>query len=153
MLQLVTASDLPAFYSLKKTLDKQGIKYVVRRLEDRPFTFSEFAQLLALSEKGIDEVINRRFFLFKELRKQGEFENLTIRDLHQIIVRHPLSIKVPLLVDFEKGKFTNYTESSYLSVFLPRKTKERIFKETLAYARKILPDVPGEEDKKQCTTT
>lgn len=135
MIQYVIAKSKELSHQMVKQLDKQRITYTVRNLSRNPFTYEEFIELLHLTERGTDEIINKGSFPYRHIQRTQPFDEISIKELHNLTIEYPSLIRTPFLVDFKKGKFV--TDVSNLSVFTPRYQKEKVFLETLLKMQEI----------------
>lgn len=103
----------------KKWLQENGITYNERNILKDPLTLDEIMHILRLTDNGTEEIISTRSKVFQEM--DVDVNQLSMKDLYQIIQKNPTLLRRPILVD-EKRIQVGFNEDE-IRKFLPRSAR------------------------------
>ncbi|MFK4901018.1 Spx/MgsR family RNA polymerase-binding regulatory protein [Lactococcus petauri] len=132
MLKVYTTSSC---YSCRKAIQwvkKQGIPYKEINLATSPLKKEELLTLLSLTDEGVEEIIAKQSYAFKEL--MIDLDTIKLDTLLDFIIEYPTLLRRPLITDDLKIQ-TGYNDED-IRKFLPRKLRKvhlKMITENLSY--------------------
>ena len=115
---MVTLYSIPSCLSCrkaKKWLQEHGIPYTERNIMKDPLTMDEIMHILRLTDNGTEEIISTRSKVFQEMNV--DVNQLTLKDLYQIIQDNPTLLRRPIIVDNKR------LQVDEIRKFLPRSVR------------------------------
>ena len=119
---MVTLYSIPSCLSCrkaKKWLQEHGIPYTERNIMKDPLTMDEIMHILRLTDNGTEEIISTRSKVFQEMNV--DVNQLTLKDLYQIIQDNPTLLRRPIIVD-NKQLQVGFNDDE-IRKFLPRSVR------------------------------
>lgn len=119
---MVTLYSIPSCLSCrkaKKWLQEHGIPYTERNIMKDPLTMDEIMHILRLTDNGTEEIISTRSKVFQEMNV--DVNQLTLKDLYQIIQDNPTLLRRPIIVD-NKRLQVGFNDDE-IRKFLPRSVR------------------------------
>ena len=116
---IYTQSSCSSSRKALKWLNENKITYTEKRITSQPLTLAEFKTILSMTEDGTDEIIATNSNDFKNL--QIDIEQLSIKELYNLIQTHPRMLRSPILMD-DKRIQIGYNEMD-IRRFIPRKVR------------------------------
>ncbi|MFS8650767.1 MAG: transcriptional regulator SpxA [Caldibacillus sp.] len=119
---MVTLYSIPSCLSCrkaKKWLQEHGIPYTERNIVKDPLTMDEIMHILRLTDNGTEEIISTRSKVFQEMNV--DVNQLTLKDLYQIIQDNPTLLRRPIIVD-NKRLQVGFNDDE-IRKFLPRSVR------------------------------
>lgn len=128
----VTLYTTPSCSSCRKArlwLEDHGIAYREQNIFAHPLSTAAIKEILRLTEDGTEEIISTRSQAYQQIKAQ--LEDLPLKDLYQVIQRHPGILRRPILLD-DRRLQVGYNEEE-IRRFLPRSVRV----ESLAVAQRL----------------
>lgn len=106
-------------------VQENGIDYVEHRMNNQnPLSWDQFSEILMGTENGVEDIISKLSNPYKELTKAGvDFDELSMRELHEYVVAYPKIVKSPLIVG--KGVTLVGYNDEEMSMLLDRKRRKK----------------------------
>ena len=108
-------------FKVSEKLNHYGLKSTVKHIIRERFSFVEFKALLALTDNGLDDLLTQRGSTLQYLEVQGvSLDDLTLREVYNVILQNPKLLKTTILTDWNRIAFgLNGTK-----MFLPRHVRK-----------------------------
>jgi regulatory protein spx len=119
MVTLYTTPSCTSCRKAKAWLEEHQIDYIERNILANPLTVDEIKSILRLTEEGTNEIISAKSKTYQELNV--DIESLPLNELYQLIIKHPLMLRRPIIQD-EKRLQVGYNDEEIRS-FLPRRLR------------------------------
>ena len=97
--KLYLATSNTSSRRIREYLENNNIQYEAQITDHEPLSFEQLKEILMYTDNGIDDIISERSKPYSDLIAQGiDFNDLTLREFHEIAYQHPRLIKAPILV-------------------------------------------------------
>ncbi|WP_144509908.1 Spx/MgsR family RNA polymerase-binding regulatory protein [Bacillus sp. FJAT-22090] len=97
--KLYTATSNTSSRKFKKHLIENKIPYVEQNMDHESLTWEQLSEILLYTENGVEDILSLRSNAYIELIQQGiDFEELTLTELHALVIENPRLIKAPIAV-------------------------------------------------------
>ena len=109
---------------IREYLESNNIQYEAQITDHEPLSFEQLKEILMYTDNGIDDIISERSKAYSDLTAQGiDFNDLTLREFHQLVYQHPRLLKAPILVA-KNTTIIGYNEEN-LGTLKSRKERKR----------------------------
>ena len=116
---------------VKKHLLENGINFTSQHLKNVPLDWKQLQEILTHSENGISDLLSLKSLDYKKLVAQGvDFDDLTLTQVHELVVKYPKLIKSPILV--AKNTTLIGYNADEMSVLVNRKDRMKRYREVLS---------------------
>lgn len=119
---MVTLYVTPSCLSCRKAkrwFKENNIPFIERNIYADPLTIDEIKGIMRMTENGTEEIISKRSKIYQALNI--DLNQLTMRDVYQLIQKHPSILKRPIMID-EKRLQVGFNEDE-IRKFLPRSVR------------------------------
>lgn len=116
----IFGTDSKSTRKARQWFKKNGVPYEERNIMKEPLTEDELQKILHLTMEGTDEIIATRSKIYHELNLN--LDELSLKELYQLISKHPKLLKNPIIVDDDK-LLAGYNEEG-IRQFLPKKIRK-----------------------------
>lgn len=121
--------------SMEKSLRDNNIDYEIQRIDRTPLSWEQLLEILVLSDNGIEDFLSIRSKEYLELTEDGvDFNEMTIKEFHYVIQRHPKILKVPIAVS-KNRVVVGYSEDK-ANLIGGRRNRREKYEEALEKIRK-----------------
>lgn len=114
---VLTKSNCDSSSKAVKWFSKNNIPCRVRNIMKDPLTVSELKHILQLTLDGTDDILATKSSVYKEI----EIEELTLKELLELIHKHKELLRSPIILD-NKKLMVGYSEAE-IRQFIPRETR------------------------------
>lgn len=115
---VITKTNCASSNKAKNWFKKNNIPYLERNMSKDSLTFGELQSILEKTLGGTDEILVTKSKLYKE----SKIDELTLKDLHELIHRHKKLLKSPIIMD-NKRIMVGYNQHE-IRQFIPRETRK-----------------------------
>lgn len=105
--------------SSRKTIDwlrEQNIPFIEKKLTDQGMSFTEFKDMLRLTENGTTDLLSVQKSVYKQAADQ--LDEMSLRELYSLVASHPQILKSPIVVDDNRIQI-GFSEKE-IRTFIPR---------------------------------
>ena len=105
--------------SSRKTLDwlrEQNIPFIEKKLTDQGMSFTEFKDMLRLTENGTTDLLSVQKSVYKQAADQ--LDEMSLRELYSFVASHTQILKSPIVVDDNRIQI-GFSEKE-IRTFIPR---------------------------------
>lgn len=132
-----------SFTQVKNHLLDNGIDYKAQHLKSEPLKWEQLQEILTHTENGISDLLSLKSLDYKGLVAQGvDFDDLTLKQFHELVVKYPKLIKSPILV--AKNTTLIGYNADEMSVLEKRKDRMKRYREVLSTLQLNDINVPDE---------
>lgn len=101
MIEVYYLSNTNSGRTAMKWLENHNLQYIDRKITKKnPIEVHEIKRILALSENGFDDLINKRTKKFQAL--EIDENECSTKCLIEILIKNPSMIKLPIIIDEKK---------------------------------------------------
>lgn len=101
-------------------------------------SYEDFLLILSNTIDGLEEILAVKSKAYANLKKNGvELDNLTIKEVYELLLQQPTLMRLPIVFN-EKKMVVGFNETE-IGLLLPRETKRKAFRTTLAFVEKLFP--------------
>ncbi len=115
---VITKTNCESSTKAKKWFEKNNIPYLERNMMKDPLTIGELKGILRLTLEGTDDILATKSQVYKETK----IDELTLKDLLQLIYRHRELLRSPIIMD-NKKMLVGYSQDE-IRQFIPRETRQ-----------------------------
>lgn len=97
--KLYTLTSNTSSRKVKAHLEAHGIEHTTQNMDSEPLSWEQLLEILMYTDNGVGDILSYRSKAYSDLTAQGiDFEELSLTELHELLVDFPRLIKAPIVI-------------------------------------------------------